>query len=317
MLAAILVAAARRLVEMQMVGVGLVIIGRQGRRKQRAGAIAHFLEEAGPLVVRIPMAGNRDGAPVGEAEGGDVDRIGGRMFAEIAGLPAADAAAAVAAKGGDCLDRGAEMAGGGGVDDLFFPQDQADRHRAAGLRGWVVGDGLRLVAGEGDAVVIAAIRASGDRRQGRIADARFFEQLVAARGLVGEGGDLAGGERANRRGQRQRRPGHAAVVRDPFIAAQEEGQRNDQEDQPHQRARSGGAGWWRGRGLADAGKGGGFRLSLRFGGLVVLTGGGGESSPGALFAGRERQGGLTRRREDAKRFTSLYSNRQCSAAAKP
>lgn len=84
---------------MQMVGVGLVIIRRQGCRKQRAAAVPHLFQKARPLVIRVPVTGDRDGAPVGEPEGNDIDRVGGGMFAVISGLRMADPSAAVAAIG--------------------------------------------------------------------------------------------------------------------------------------------------------------------------------------------------------------------------
>lgn len=217
---------------MQMVGMGLVIIRRQGGCENIAGAVADRLEKARSFVIRVPVAGDRDAAPVGEAEGGDVDRIGGRMFAEIAALAAANPPAAVAAIGDDLRDRGAEMFAGRGFDDLIFPQHQTGRHRAAGLRGGAIGDGSRLVPGQGDAIGIAAIRPGADRGQGAIAYRSGFEQAVALRRIVGERIDLAGGKRPDRIGQRQRRPGHAVVVADPFIAAQEQRQKDDKKDDP-------------------------------------------------------------------------------------
>ena len=208
----------------------LVIIRRQGRRKQGAGAVPHFLEKAGPLVIRVPVSGDRDRAPIGKAEGGDVDRIGLCMFAEIAAFPAPDPSAAVAAIGDNLVDRGAKMPEGRGVDDLLFPQDQADRHRTAGPGGGAVGDRLWLISGQRDPVVIAAIGTGLDRRQGGIAYRGLLEQGVAKRGVVGEPVDFAGGKRPDRRGHRQRRPRHPVIMRDPFIAAQHQRQRDDKKN---------------------------------------------------------------------------------------
>ena len=207
-----------------------VIIRRQGGCEDIAGSIAHLPEKTRPFVIRVPVASHRHRAPVGKAESGDINRIGGRMFAVGARLPAADPAAIVAAIGGDGLDRGAEVADSRSIDDLPFPENQTDCHRAAGLRCGAIGDGLWLVPGQRDAIVITALRTAIDRRQGRIADGGLFEQAVAERSIVGKRVNLARGKRPDRRGQRQRRPRHAVIVPDPFIAAQSQRHKYDQKD---------------------------------------------------------------------------------------
>ena len=61
---------------MQVIGVRGVIVGGQGRREQRAGAVADFAQERRLGIAAFPVAHDGDAGAVGEAEAGNVDRIG-------------------------------------------------------------------------------------------------------------------------------------------------------------------------------------------------------------------------------------------------
>src|SRR4051812_41894140 len=105
--------------------MGFVVIGREGGGEEAAGAVADVVEEAGFLSPAAPVGGDADAAAVGEAEGRDVDGVGGGMLAPRALGAAVEAAAAVAAIMVDRRDPGAETAEGGGLDEMPFPQRQS------------------------------------------------------------------------------------------------------------------------------------------------------------------------------------------------
>ena len=90
---------------------------------------------------------------------------------------------------------------------------------------------------------------------------------MALRRVLGERVDLAGGERPDRIGQRQRRPGHAVVVSDPLVAAQQQREEDDEKDD------------------AEGDGHGSLCSACRGLGFVYATVAGGKSSPVARFAG--------------------------------
>ena len=101
--------AAVRLIKVEMVGVGAIVIGRQDGREQVAGAVASFAQEGGVRCVSLPPSKHRDAPPVGEAEAEDVDRIGGGMLAERPFRLTVEPPTAVAARMVDPDHAAAEM----------------------------------------------------------------------------------------------------------------------------------------------------------------------------------------------------------------
>ncbi len=115
-----------------MIGVGGVIVRRQHGREQVAGAVAHVAEKR--LIGRFaaPIAQHGQATPIGQAEAEDVDRIGGRMFAEAAFGSTVQPAATVAAGMIDPNHAIAKMAARGWLDDIAFPEGQRRRDGAGG-----------------------------------------------------------------------------------------------------------------------------------------------------------------------------------------
>jgi hypothetical protein len=66
---------------MEVVAVRGVVIGREDGGEDSTGTAAHAVEEAGPIVVALPIVAHLDPPAVGKHEGGDVDRIAGGVFA--------------------------------------------------------------------------------------------------------------------------------------------------------------------------------------------------------------------------------------------
>jgi hypothetical protein len=75
-----------------------VVVGGQRRREQLTCAVADLAEECGFGIVALPVSRDGDAGTVGQAETGDVDRVGGRVFAPVARMAAGDAAATIAAE---------------------------------------------------------------------------------------------------------------------------------------------------------------------------------------------------------------------------
>src|SRR3954469_22574627 len=86
--------AALRLVEVEVVAMGFVVIGGEGGGEEAAGAVADVVGEAGFLSLAAPVGGEGDGGAGGEAEAGDVDGVGRGMLAPAALGAAVEAAAA-------------------------------------------------------------------------------------------------------------------------------------------------------------------------------------------------------------------------------
>src|SRR3546814_14422036 len=87
--------AALRLIEVQMVAMGRIVIGRQDRRKQRAGAVADLMQEIRFLPLCLPVRRDADPTAIGQDETRHVDGVGGGMLAEIPGTASISAAAAI------------------------------------------------------------------------------------------------------------------------------------------------------------------------------------------------------------------------------
>src|SRR3546814_18342061 len=79
-----------------MIVVGAVIVGGQDGAEQVARSVAHRGQIFAPAVAARPVVDQRNARAVGEDEGGNVDRIGGRMLALR--LPTRDLAAIIAAE---------------------------------------------------------------------------------------------------------------------------------------------------------------------------------------------------------------------------
>jgi hypothetical protein len=76
--------ATRGLVEVEMVGVGRIVVGREGGRKQLACAVANLAEEGGAPWIAIPVVPDCDAFAALEPETGDVDCVRGGVFAPLA-----------------------------------------------------------------------------------------------------------------------------------------------------------------------------------------------------------------------------------------
>src|SRR5688500_4257863 len=120
------------LVQMEMVLVRRIVIGRQHGREQVAGAVADLVEKAAARPLCFPVAGNADPRSVREREAGNVDGVGRRMLAPAALRAAVEAAAAVAAEMLDGRDLLPEIKLRRGLDDMPFPERQPRRDRAVG-----------------------------------------------------------------------------------------------------------------------------------------------------------------------------------------
>ncbi len=124
--------AARRLVEMQMIGMRGVIIGRKHGREKVACAAADFAQEGGILTCVRPVAKHADAPAAGKAKAGDVERIGGSMLAERALGTPVEATTRIASEMIDARDSLAEVPLGGRLDHVALPQDERGGHGAGG-----------------------------------------------------------------------------------------------------------------------------------------------------------------------------------------
>lgn len=222
----------------------VVIVGRQRRGEQVAGAVAHGVQETGGRIVSPPVARHGDAATVGQAEGGDVDRIGGGMLAPRASLAAVEAPTAVAADMINRRDRTAQDCAGGGLHHVPLPHRQRRGDRAGDAEtGRRVRDAARSARDEADAVGIAAAALPGPGRQHGVVDAGSRQCGAAGGEIIGQRGQLAPGEQPRRLPQVERRPGQ--VLRPSAQArscdeqqrhdhAADDEQPGDPPDRPHQ-----------------------------------------------------------------------------------
>ena len=82
-----------RLIEVQVIAVRRIVIGRERGAERLACRIACGVQEVGRPVFPWPIAQDRYAPAVGEDEGGDVDGIADCVLAPAAGLTPADPAA--------------------------------------------------------------------------------------------------------------------------------------------------------------------------------------------------------------------------------
>src|SRR4051794_17809195 len=105
-----------------MIAVGRIIVGRQHRREEPAGAVADLVQEGGLFALAAPAAEHADPPPAGEGEAGNVDRIGMGMLAPRPAGAAVEAAARIASEMFDGDHVAAEMAPRRGLDDMPLPK---------------------------------------------------------------------------------------------------------------------------------------------------------------------------------------------------
>lgn len=214
-----------------MVAVGGVVVRRQGRREQPAGAVPDLPKEARLGSRALPVGDDPDPAAVGESESGDVDGIGRGMLAPRAFRAAVDPAAAVAPEMLNGGDLGPEMAERGGLDHVPLPKREPGRDRTAGAEvGGSPVDRERAARGEAHRILIAALPASA-LRQGDEPDPGATEEGSAFLPFAAEPGQLAAGEGTDRPGEVELRPGHVLGVAVRNRDQPENAARDQQEDQ--------------------------------------------------------------------------------------
>lgn len=115
-----------------MIGVGAIIVRRQHGREQIAGAVTNLPQEGGLGRIAVPVTKDGDPATIGEPKAEDVDRVGGGMFAEPPFRSPIEPAAAEASGMIDPGHPAAQVAPGGGLDDVALQQGQGGGDRAGG-----------------------------------------------------------------------------------------------------------------------------------------------------------------------------------------
>ena len=229
-----------------MVAVRGVVVGGQRRREQLAGAVADVAQERA-LCGSSPFQSSRDGdaGAVGQAEAGDVDRVGGARARSSCSNRCRRC-------GGNCSCRNARS---------------SRRARRSGVRaaGWTTshshiasaaatGQATPSPAGakrdpsrdrpvEPHAVGIAALPVAAARRQDGVADAGAVEQRAALREILGQRGELAAREQADRLGRDRAASragpaaGRAALAHSISAERRDDDQRDEPADRPsHARA---------------------------------------------------------------------------------
>src|SRR5690606_33042836 len=68
-------------IDVEMIMVGRVVLGAQGNPEGIAGSRFDLAQEARPIVVAVPVAGNGDARAVLQAKASQVQRVGRRMLA--------------------------------------------------------------------------------------------------------------------------------------------------------------------------------------------------------------------------------------------
>ena len=102
-----------------------VRIGAEADREAPAATLVDLAEESADiLLLAAPACLDRDPAPVGEKEGGDIDRIGEAMLAHPRAGPAVDRATGISSERLDPAHRRAEMASRRGLDRLPHPASE-------------------------------------------------------------------------------------------------------------------------------------------------------------------------------------------------
>ena len=115
---------------MEMVGMGRVIVRAESRREGVAGPVARAAQEAGLVVVTLPIPQHADARPVFQDETGDVDRIAGGMFAPRPTIATVETAAGIGAKMLYSCDIVAEYLLRGRFQAIGPPEFQRDPDRA-------------------------------------------------------------------------------------------------------------------------------------------------------------------------------------------
>ena len=185
-----------------------VRIGAEADREAPAATLVDLAEESADiLLLAAPACLDRDPAPVGEKEGGDIDRIGEAMLAHPRAGPAVDRATGISSERLDPAHRRAEMASRRGLDRLPHPASEGAGERA----------GHRAEIGHRSADLKQLDRA--ERRAAAVEPpvlegpepdliARQLGQALTGRGIVSIGAARRPVER--RRRPRRRRPPIAA-----------------------------------------------------------------------------------------------------------
>jgi hypothetical protein len=113
--------ASPRLIEVQVVSVGGIVVRRKRGAEYSACGIACRPQESGRRVSTAPVAQDGNPPTVGKLEGRDVDSIARRMLAPIAILTATDPAAVCRPQVFECDYSGPQHGTGGGLDTVSEP----------------------------------------------------------------------------------------------------------------------------------------------------------------------------------------------------
>src|SRR5690606_11491225 len=123
------------LVEMEMVGVGRVVVWRKYGTEYPASLVTGTVKERCLLVFTVPIAQHADPSSVGQNESGNIDGVAGRMLAPASLGPSIEAAAAVSPEVLDPGDGRAQLFFCSGLHALSQPQHQRSTDSAGGRRG--------------------------------------------------------------------------------------------------------------------------------------------------------------------------------------
>lgn len=185
--------------------VGGVVVGAEYRVEETAGAVADLAEEGGfGWLVAVPMAGQRNDPAVIQYEPSDIDRVGRRVLAAPAHLPAIDVPAAIGAEVVDSGYPGAQVLARCRVQHVALEQVQGRQQRAFRDEAAAVGDGSLFDAGrvyQSAAVLHRSLWLSGE------ADTGFFQRSETGPRFLGKAGKLKSCEDTRLRRQVQRSPG--------------------------------------------------------------------------------------------------------------
>ena len=191
-----------------MVDVGGIVVRRQDRSEEIAGAVANFAQERCLHVIAGPITQDRDRPAILQSDSGHVDRVGGSVLTERAFAAPVKPAAAEAAGMIDLPDLLTKMSQRRGLNDLPLPQGERSRNWAGGNKaGRQIADWLPPLGKDSNPILEAALQlGAGARKRGSIAKICCGQQRIALTASVRQRGQLHPRERADRVGKSEFSP---------------------------------------------------------------------------------------------------------------